>query len=226
MSVLAGTSALLACLILSSVAVVWASGLRYNSSTGLFEQTALIANDGASEDVDVWLDGTKVAYRIPYHARHLLPGQYTVELTKNGFQTWRQSFSLSKGQIGLIKDPTLVASQPLITIDPLALTTSRLDRLDFSLQLSDGELTDNGKLVTRFSQNPLQIHRFNEFYLYQVGNELRLFLPLGTQDYLIYRSNSLDQLPLALYPSTWQVAVADGASVKVINLTVAGSNGP
>lgn len=220
---LAATTAVLSFLIISSAAVVWANGLRYNSSTGSFEQTVLIAVDGEPQDVDVWLDGTKIAKHIPYRIRSLLPGSYAIELSKAGFQSWRQTFWLSKGQIGLINNPTLIAKKPLITTATSPLVTTELDALDFGIQLTNGELTDGGELISRFSAFPQQVHRFNEFYLYQMGNELRLYLTAGSQDYLIYRAENSGKLSLALYPSTWQVGVADGGTVKLINLTIPGN---
>jgi hypothetical protein len=220
LTTLAGTMAVLAFLIISSVAVVWANGLRYNTTTGSFEQTVLIAIDGDPQYVDVLLDGKKITNHVPYRIRNLLPGQYKIELAKAGFQTWTQTFWLSKGQVGLIVDPHLIAARPLMTTAESPLITSDLGSLDFGLQLSSGELTDRGELISRFGQSPLQVHRFNEFYLYQVGNELRLFLVKGSQDYLIYNSHETKRLPLALYPSTWQVAVTDGLVTKLINLTI------
>lgn len=223
---LVAVMAVLSFLVLASGAIVWANGLRYNNKTGLFEQTVLIAIDSPLLDTNVLINGQKVADRIPYRARNLLPDYYTVELTKNGFQTWRQSFWLSSGQIGLITDPTLIANQPLITTADSPSIIKNTDFLEFSLQLSNGELTDNGELITRFSQNPFQVHRFNDFYLYQVNNELRLFHTAGTQDYLIYRAQTPDILALSLYPSTWQIAVNDGPVVKLINLTIPGISEP
>lgn len=218
---LAGATAILAFLIISSAAVVWANGLRYSSATGSFEQTVLIAVNGSTPEVGVWLNGKKVSDRIPYHVRNLLPGHYVVELTKNGYQTWRQSFWLSKGQIGLIDDPTLIALKPLTVSAELPIATGKLDRLDFGLQLSDGELTDNGELITRFSQTPLQIHRFNDFYLYQVGGELRLFQSRTSQDFPFYRSANSALLPLTLFQSTRQVEVVDGTDAWLVSLTSA-----
>jgi len=218
------TLSVLVFLVISSAAVVWANGLRYNSATGTFEQTVLIAIDGDQQDVDVTLNGQLVASQIPYRARNLLPDHYTVELSKKGFQTWRQSFWLSRGQVGVITDPTLIAVSPLVTTADTNLTTLALPDLDFGLQLSSGELIDGGSLVTRLSQLPIQIHRFNGYYLYQVGNQLRLFLPAGTQDYLIYTAQTSGQLPLVFFPSTWQIGVNDSGNTKLINLTIPGSS--
>ena len=226
LTALAGTTAVLAFLIISAASVVWANGLRYNTSTGSFEQTVLIAIDSNPQYVDVLLDGKEVANHIPYRVRNLLPGHYTIELTKRGFQSWKQDFWLSKGQVGLINDPTMIAREPLVTTAESPLITSNLETLDFGLQLTGGELTDGGELITRFSQIPLQVHRFNEFYLYQAGNDLRLFLITGSQDYLIYHSQVTEKLPLALYPSTWQVAVTDGSVTKLVNLTIPNSIAP
>ena len=206
--------------IISSGAVVWANGLRFNSSTGSFEQTLLIAIDGSPQFADVLLNGNPVATRIPYRIRNLLPGNYVVEISKTGFQSWKQSFWLSRGQVGLINDLTLIATKPLMSLAPSVLKIAQLERLDFGLRLEGGELTDNGKLITRFSVVPIQAHRFNNYYLYQADNELRLFLTEGNQDYLIYGAQTTEKLPLALYPSTWQVALTDGLITKFINLTI------
>lgn len=217
---LAGTLALGVFVVLSSAAVVWANGLRYNSSTGSFEKTVLIAIDSNRADATVTLNGEKVADQIPYRARNLLQNTYVVELSKDGFQTWKQTFLLSEGQIGLIKDPVLIAHTPLVTNSEAGLTPKLTSQLDFGLSLTDGELTDGGVLITRFGRSPLQVHRFNGYYLYQDGNQLRLFIPAGTQDYLIYQSGQIGQLPIELFGDTWQVAIQDGTSVKLINLTI------
>ncbi|MEK7202609.1 MAG: PEGA domain-containing protein [Patescibacteria group bacterium] len=217
---LAGTLAVAAFLVISSAAVVWANGLRYNNSTGSFEKTVLIAIDSNRAELTVTLNGVKVADQIPYRARNLLQNTYVVELSKVGFQTWKQIFLLSEGQIGLIKDPVLIAQIPLVTNAEAGLTPILTGQLDFGLNLADGELSDGGTLVTRFGRSPLQVHRFNEYYLYQDGNQLRLFIPAGTQDYLIHQSGQIGQLPIELFEDTWQVAIQDGTSVKLINLTI------
>jgi len=224
LTALAGMTAIMSFLILSSVAVVWANGLRFNSTTGSFEQTVLIAIESQTDSVEIWLDGKLINNQIPYSIRNLLPGHYTIELKKSGYQTWRQSFWLPKGQIGLITDPVLIALFPLVSVTKLPFTISSYNQTDFGLKLSSGELTDNGELVTRFSQNPLQVHRFNDYYLYQNGDELRLFIKTGSQDYLIYRSPISTFLPLALLSSTWQVAVQEGEVVKLINLRIPSRN--
>ncbi|MEK9167397.1 MAG: carboxypeptidase-like regulatory domain-containing protein [Patescibacteria group bacterium] len=217
-------TAVLAFLIISSAAVVWANGLRFNSTTGSFEQTVLIAIDGSPQYVDVLLDGKKIADHIPYRIRNLSPDNYVVELTKPGFQTWRQTFRLSKGQVGLITDPTLIAKEPLITTTPAPLAIKILEDIDFGLELVGGELRDGGELINRFSVKPLQAHRFNNYYLYQLGDELRIFLPTGSQDFLVYRSQDQVKLPLALYPPTWQLAIIDSGATKFINLTISSGN--
>ena len=226
LTTLAALTAILAFTIISASAVVWANGWRYNSSTGSFDQTVLIAVDGSAQKIEVLLDGIKVADHIPYRVRNLLPGSYTVELSKDGFQSHRQTFWLSSGQVGLINDPVLIAKQPLVTTTVSPLVTAELDAFDFGLLLTGGELTDRGELVSRFSVTPLQVHRFNDFYLYELGNELRLYLKAGSQDYLVYRAERVEKLPLALYPATWQVAVTDGKLTRLVNLTISGVSAP
>ncbi|MDP3992929.1 MAG: hypothetical protein Q8Q05_01825 [bacterium] len=223
---LVGTLVVSAFLILSSAAVVWANGLRYNSSTGSFEKTVLIAVSSSRAELAVSLNGEKVADQIPFRARNLLRGTYVVELSKVSFQTWKQTFSLSEGQIGLIEDPVLIAQTPLVTESEAGLTPKLTDRLEFGLSLTEGEFTDHGTLITRFGRSPLQIHRFKSYYIYQDSDQLRLFIPAGTQDYLIYQAGQTVQLPIELFVDTWQVAVQDGTEVKLINLTIPTATSP
>lgn len=226
LTVLAGILAVTSFLIISSFAVVWANGLRFNPTTGSFEQTVLIAIDGPDQTADVLLNGEKVSSEIPYRIRNLLPDHYTVSLVKNGFQTWQQSFWLSVGQVGLITNPTLIAKEPLVSTADSQLVTKLMDPLDFGLSLESGELKDKGVLITRFGNTPVQVHRYNDYYLYQVDGDLRVFIPQGTQDYLIYRATAPGQLSLILYPNNWQVAVSDGSTTKLVNLTIPGTSGP
>ena len=220
LSVVAGTLAVLSFLILSSYAVVWANGLRFNPSSGSFDKTVLIAIESDRIDAGLFLNGEKITGQIPYRIRNLLPGTYLVELTKVGFYPWKKTFFLSEGQVGLITDPVLLADPPLITDSLVGLAPRLTSQLGNGLSLTDGELTDRGTFITRFSRSPLQVHGFNGSYLYQDGNELRLFIPAGTQDFLIYQATQADQLPIALFEKTWQVAVTDNNQVRLINLTI------
>lgn len=217
---LVGTLSVVSFLILSSFAVVWANGLKFNSDTGTFEKTVLIAIDSNFAEQDVYINGKLVSSSVPYRARNLLPGNFRVDIKKDGFRTWSQNFRLSEGQVGIIDSPTLLAVEPLISISETDIKSKLLDSLDFGLMLQLGELTDRGVLVTRFAESPLQIHRFNTLYLYQVGNELRLFNAAGSQDDLIYTAERDGQIPLSLFPNTWQIGVAEINQSKLINLTI------
>lgn len=223
LTALASTLAVITFVIVSSVAVVWANGLRYNPTTGSFEQTVLIAVDSDNQNVNVNLNGQVVSDHIPYRVRNLLPDSYALTMDKEGFQSWHQTFRLSRGQVGLVSNPTFVATKPLVTVADSQLKLIIQPPLDFGLDLNSGELSDRGDFITRFSQSPIQVHRINSYYLYQVGNQLRLFVPAGSQDWLVYTASTDSLLPLILYPSTWQVAVTDGDSTKLVNLTIPGS---
>jgi len=210
-------------LILSSFAVVWANGLKFNKENGTFEKTVLIAIDGGTNDYSVYLNDRFISPSVPYRIRNILPGSYKLELKKVGFKTWEQHYRLSEGQIGIVNSPVLIAEKPLVTSSLDDLKTTLLAPFDYGISITSGELIDRGALVTRFATLPIQIHRYNDLYLYQVENRLRIFNPINSQDDLIYESSRGGQLPITLFPATWQVGVAEVDQVKLINLTIPAS---
>jgi len=206
-------------LIISTFAVAWASGVQFNVKTGTFEATSVIGIRANLEDVVVKLNGEIVGTATPLQLRNLTPGHYTLEISKLNFQTWHQSYDLVAGQAGVIEELTLIAMQPLISESP-NLRIIPTEPFDVGLAAVDGELLDRGKVVTRLTTNPVQAHRFQNGYIYQIKNDLRYFLPSGTEDYSVYIGTNSAILPLNLYPSGWQIAVKDNEQVKLINLTI------
>lgn len=218
LTILAGGLAVVSFLILSSVAIVWANGLKFNPKTLNFDQTVLIAIEGALDNVTITLNGEVVGSQTPLRLRSLLPGRYNLIISRKGFQSWQQSFDLREGQVGLIKDPFLVAEHPVVSLSdekPLITDYSTFDR---GLVASSGELSDHGQLVTRFSTEISQAHRFQSGYIYQQGGQLRLFIPAGDQDWLLYSSDTSELMRLQIIDSSWQIAVGFPDSTKIINL--------
>jgi len=219
-TLLAGLLAIAAFLILSSVVLVWANGLKFNPQTGSFEKTVLVAVEGDLEDVTITINDEIVGYGTPLRVRNLIPGRYQVKVNKAHFRSWQQTFWLKAGQVGLIRDPILIAAEPLVTRSTQLRTVPERSPIDSGLTLENGELRDRGILITRFTAVPNQVHRFNKAYLYQVERELRLFWKEGSQDFLVFTFNSSERRELAIFTATWQVAFNDGDSVILVNLTI------
>jgi hypothetical protein len=219
-STLAAVFAVVAFLALSSVAVIWANGLHYNPRTHTFEQTAVIAVEAKLDQVRVKLNGELMATETPWFGRGLNAGPYELLIERDGYFPFRKNFTLSPTQVGLVKDVTLIAQQPKISNLDNLIQLSETRILDAQLNLVNGELLDRGQLITRFSQDPLQAHRFNDGYLYQQDNTLRLYLPESNQDWLITTLVNNDVAALKLLPGAWQVMVRNGDQTELIELTV------
>jgi hypothetical protein len=222
LSALAALLGVAAFFILSSIAVVWANGLRFNPETKRFEQTVVIAVESNKDlkDATVYLNGDIVATEIPVQLRGLLPGHYELLLQQEGFQPYFQVFNLEAGEAKVIRDYQPIAATPKVTVAPDRIVFAE-SAFESGLQVTlDGELIDNGKLVTRFIDDPIMARRINGAYLYQLGNELRLFLPDGPHDYLIYTLAGTEVAKLNLRASAWEVILQEGETTKVISLTV------
>lgn len=221
MTWLAGILGVIAFFVFSSIAIVWANGLRFNPDTGSFERTVLIALEGDLEDVTILLNGKRVGSKLPLRLRNLLAGRYEVVITKEGYQSWRNTFTLDEGQVGLVEKPVLIAINPLISTSTRSIKFAPLGgTLDDRLSLEKLELRDRGVLITRFLEEPLQVRRFNNGYLYQLGNQLRLFFPSGNQDFFVTVLPTNTLVPLSLFQSTWQVAYPDQDKTVLVSLTV------
>lgn len=218
----AGALAVVSFFILSSIAVVWANGLRFNPDTKRFEQTVVVAVESKQNynDLAVYLNGERVGEEVPFQKRGLVPGQYELTIQKAGFQPWRQVFNLSANEVGLVKEFQLIAVSPKIS-QPAGLSFFVEPYFDTGLTLStDGELIDGNTLVSRFVVQPKLARRFGSGYLYQLEKQLRLFVPEGPQDYLIYTLADSAPAHITIHPADWQIAVQENNAVKLIELTV------
>jgi len=218
----AGLLAFASFLFLSSIAVVWANGLRFNPETKRFEQTAVIAVEGEDDytGVGIFVNGEKVGSEVPFQQRNLLPGYYEILIQKDGYQPWRQVFDLAPGEVGLIDQYILIAEQPLSTV-PETPPSFTEPLIEAGLSLSeDGELLDRNKLVSRFVGQPVLARRLNHGYLYQIANELRLHFPDGPQDFLIYQLPSAEPALIVVRQSNWELIIKDGETAKRLQLTV------
>jgi len=225
-ALLAAVLATIAFLLLSSMAIIWANGLRFNPITRKFEQTAVLAIDQKLENIRVKVNSVLVATETPWQGRSLAAGPYQVILEKTGFYPFEQTFNLTPGEVGLVTNIIFIAETPKVTSLEAGVELPEQTVFDFQLSIVDGELLDRGRLVTRFSQLPIQVHRFNANYLYQQNNELRLFLPISHQDFLLTTLPHSELVPLQVLPGAWQVIFKTGATASLLELTVPSAVSP
>ncbi len=223
---LASLLAVTAFVAISSIAVVWAHGLRFNPETRRFESTSVIALE-SSEDifgVEILINGEIVGDRLPFQQRNLIPGFYELIVQKANFQSWRQVLQLEPEEAAIVDDIQLIASSPKQTVITEEISfTEPLFEVGLALTES-GELLDRGKLVSRFATNIKLARRLKKAYLYQIENELRLKFPKGRQDYLVYKLASHDPVPMLVDQSAWEIILDDQGQIKRLELTVDGSS--
>lgn len=181
--------AVTAFLVLSSVAVVWANGLKFNPKTGNFQRTVLVAVETEMiKEAKIYLNGELIGFQSPIRVRGLLPGIYNLEIHKDGYHSWRQSFNLAAGQIGVVKAPVLIAKNPKVEVDPMGEIIEPTRQFDLGLSLVGGELYDRGTFITRFAKEPTAVFRYNGWYIYRIDNVLRAYTKEGPHDILLYEA--------------------------------------
>ncbi len=205
--------------VITVTTIFWATGLKFNAATGSFDRTAVIAVNNSLDNVTVSLNNKVVGNETPITLGGLLGGNYQLTITKPGFHPFQKFFLLSPGEAGVIKVATLIALNPKTESVPQAIYLPT-EPFDVGLDFQNGELNDFGKLVTRFSTDIAQAHRFNTAYLYQQGTDLHLYFAENNQDITVYQANSGALLQLNLSPSDWTLTVFAPDGPKQLSLTI------
>lgn len=212
--------------VLTISALVWANGLQFDPQTLTINQTAVIAVEPELNDVTILINGRVVSNEAPYQERNLPAGKYELIIRKTNFRDYQKIFQLSAGEVGVVKEEAvLLAAEPRRT-NLEAVEYRQRNSIDLGLEVNNGEITDQGKLITRLSQDPVLIQRFNGTYVYQVGTELRLFLPENRQDELISNLATSAPAKINLVFNDWRIIIFEGDVAFAIDLilpTVSGS---
>lgn len=123
--------------------------------------------------------------------KDLLPGRYTVKLTKDGYSPWEKTVSLDAGQAIRLHNLRLFLLNPLrssVTEDSvkssLEAILSKPERFQSDLQVLDNEIWAENHLVTRYSQPVSQAMWLDGKYhlLVLVGDSLRVIEVDGSHD--------------------------------------------
>lgn len=206
--------------LLCGMTIIWANGLKFNLNTYTFETTALISIESSLDNVNVYSNGELVGTKTPLQLRKLSAGYYAIKITKTGYYDYVKNFQLASNGVGVIDNLVLIAKNPTVTAlnQDTAPHYVVYPTFDTGLSVSNGELFDGNKFITRFSQEPIQIHRFNTGYVYQVGQEIRLFLPTSNLDSLLYATTETGAAKILTRSSSWTIFVYEGSDIKQIEV--------
>lgn len=128
-------------------------GYDFDRSTGTVIQKGLLFLSAGPESADIYINGEK--HRSRTDLRTELPsGDYTVELRRDGYRSWKRSFNLQGGNILRLVYPRLFPEQ-LVTRDEFLYA----DEPALSMQSPDRRWL--------MIQNPDKI---NEFTIYDLNN--------------------------------------------------------
>jgi hypothetical protein len=209
------TIIVLSFLIVSGVVIASANGYLFNPESLSFEETGIINLTVSPTPVDVSLNGKKKTYVKDYiNLVYLLPGQYTIEITKAGYMTWNRNVYLRAGEAVVNPWVTLfwadghtspATAAHVSLLEGLSDTPENYADLDVrSHELWVSPLTrtypipaagDTMELIGRFS-NPIDRavwysgrSRLHTHIIFQTGNEIRIVDRDGSNDHLLVTLN-------------------------------------
>lgn len=96
----------------TTLAVILAKGYRFSSKTGTLAGTGIISITSAPDQASVYLDG-HLTTATNANINSLLPKEYDVKISKDGFIPWEKKVSVKEGLVTQIK-ATLFPSIPSV----------------------------------------------------------------------------------------------------------------
>jgi PEGA domain len=133
--------AILVFLILAPIVILYTAGFRYNSKKQRVEKVGIIFVRSRPSGADIYLDGKKRSETTPARLRNLLPGDYDVKISKNGYSDWEKTLPVGSElttfaeSVALFKnaDPEEINSTPTKALNATELNTlNRVDQKSFS----------------------------------------------------------------------------------------------
>ncbi|MBU6389185.1 PEGA domain-containing protein [Patescibacteria group bacterium] len=165
----------------SVVAVFYSMGYKLNLAARTIEQTGILqlGTDSASNPVTVYIDGAAKSSTLPYRYNQVLPGEYSVSIKKNGYQSWDRMVSVEPNMVVSFQHIVLILTSPIqrpatgTDLDLLAHAGHPQNGLEVQ---NENELWIEGQFITRTSDNitNAQWYPDNQHVVYQAGDELLL----------------------------------------------------
>lgn len=104
-------------LIVSPLVILYSQGYRYNVQKGLVQKTGILVARSKPSQVNVSIDGHDTGRQTPAKVEDILPGDYEVELTKDGYHSWRKKLTIRDNSTTFADDVILFKKndpQPII----------------------------------------------------------------------------------------------------------------
>lgn len=173
----------------------YAQGYRFNWKSMKLIRTGIVNVETYPKNAQVYIDGKLREDTTPF-SENLTEGLYSIEVKKDGYQSWGTSFRVEPELVNSFQNIILFKSDPqidqLTDTNKIALIKSPIDYLAGSgpaLTFSDYEIWLGDSLLTRFSAPIYHVILYpdREHVLYQQGDEIRILDAEGKNDMLLVK---------------------------------------
>lgn len=98
---------IIAFFIISPLIILYTTGYRFDWNTKEIKQTGVLSVDGLPNDMNVYLNNIKIEKTLPIRLPNRAPGNYTLKLSRDGYQDWTKEISIESKKTTYIKNITL-----------------------------------------------------------------------------------------------------------------------
>ncbi len=171
--------------IVSTLALFYSLGYQINWAAHSIAQTGIFSLKSSSSTLQatVIINNEVKASRLPLRLTHVFPGQYSVTIKKDGYQSWSRIIDIKPNKVAIYKYILLIRENPvMVNPDPqdAQLLTTTPDNQ--GIEVRENELWIDNQFITRTSQDIVSASWFpdHQHIVYQVGTELLLAEPDGS----------------------------------------------
>lgn len=93
--------------VIAPLLVLYTSGYRYNWKLHRIDQTGVISIDAEPADANVDLNGIRINQTMPIRLPNRAPGTYLLQISKDGYKSWRKDISVESNKSTYIKNIVL-----------------------------------------------------------------------------------------------------------------------
>ena len=99
-------------LVLAPLLVFYTAGYRYNLKSGSFLRTGVLSATTTPRGAEIIVNTAPTGKSTPYVVKQLIPGEYQVELRREGFHSWNGTVDVKSGETTLLQNILLLRDEP------------------------------------------------------------------------------------------------------------------
>jgi len=103
---------LIAFILCTPVIILYVSGYRYNFKKNNWEKTGIIFIQTEPEKINLFLNDNLKPGSSPYRLKNLLPNEYHLKITKDGYYSWEKNINVNSGQTTFLQYIKLFKKNP------------------------------------------------------------------------------------------------------------------